>query len=149
MREKRLSEAFTGEGARIGGGRWNYPGTSIVYLSETLSLAVLELFIHFTRKDIALSASLRAIPVEIPDSIKMLEISVKDLKSDWRTSPPPDSTRSIGTEWVKKGASAILRVPSVIIPEEYNFAINPKHADFSKIMTGKPQRFALDGRMWK
>ncbi len=147
--KKRLQDAFTGEGARIGGGRWNHVGTPVVYVSESLSLAALELFIHFPRKEIKLSASLVAIPVDIPVSLKMVDISVKDLNPDWRTSPPPNSTRDIGTEWVKRGATLILRAPSAIIPDEYNLVINPNHADFNKIKIGVPQPFSLDERMWK
>ncbi len=147
--KKRLQDAFTGEGARLGGGRWNHVGTPVVYVSETQSLAILELFIHFTRIDITLSKSLFAIPVEIPDSLKIIEVSLKDLKSDWRLSPPPGSTRDIGTKWVRKGTSAILRVPSAIIPEECNVAINPQHPDFAKIKIGGPKHFSLDERIWK
>jgi len=147
--KKHLTDAFTGEGARLGGGRWNHTGTPVVYVSETQSLAILEIFVHFTRMDIKLSRSLFVIPVEIPDSIKIVHVSPKDLKPDWRSSPPPDSTRNLGTQWVKKGASAILRVPSTIIPEEHNLVINPKHTDFVKIKIGSPKRIELDRRMWK
>jgi RES domain-containing protein len=79
VRKRRLPDAFTGEGARLGGGRWNHLGTPVVYVSERLSLAALELFIHFTRKDIKLSKSLLAVPVEIPDGLKVIEVSVKSL----------------------------------------------------------------------
>lgn len=149
IRKKRLSDAFTGEGARIGGGRWNHIGTPVVYVSETLSLAALELFIHFTRKDIKLSKSLFSIPVDIPKSLKITVVSIKDLNSDWRMSPPSNSTKDIGTEWAQKGVSPILRVPSAVIPEENNLVLNPKHADFRKIKIGKAQSFTLDERMWK
>jgi RES domain-containing protein len=149
VNKKYLSDAFTGEGARLGGGRWNHVGTPVVYVSETQSLAILELFVNFTKIDIKLSNSLFAIPVEIPDSVRTVEVSLKDLKPDWRSSPPPDSTRDVGTQWVRKGVSAILRVPSVIIPEEYNIVINPQHADFAKITIGDPKHIGLDKRMWK
>lgn len=149
VRKKRLPDAFTGDGARLGGGRWNHPGTSVVYVSESLSLAALELYVHFTRNDIKLSKSLFAIPVDIPDALKIAEVSIKDLGPDWRVSPPSDSTKNIGTDWALKGNSAILRVPSAVIPEEYNLMLNPKHADFKKIKIGKPQPFTLDKRMWK
>ena len=149
VRKRRLPEAFTGEGARLGGGRWNHVGTPVVYVSETLSLAALELFIHFTRKDIKLSKSLLAVPVEIPDGLKVIEVSVKSLSSDWRVSPPSNSTKDIGTEWAQKGPSPVLRVPSAVIPDEYNLLLNPKHSDFVKIMIGKPQPFRLDERLWK
>jgi RES domain-containing protein len=149
VRKRRLPDAFTGEGARLGGGRWNHVGTPVVYVSETLSLAALELFIHFTRKDIKFSKSLLAVPVEIPDGLKVIEVSVKSLSSDWRVSPPSNSTKDIGTEWAQKGSSPVLRVPSAVIPDEYNLLLNPKHSDFVKIMIGKPQPFRLDERLWK
>lgn len=149
VRKKRLTDAFTGEGARLGGGRWNHVGTPVVYVSETLSLAALELFIHFTRKDIKLSKSLVAIPIEILDSLKITEVSIKELKADWRMSPPSNSTKDIGTEWAQNGISPILRVPSAIIPHEFNLVLNPKHSDFIMIKIGKEQSFMLDERMWK
>lgn len=149
IRKKRLLDAFTGEGARIGGGRWNHVGIPVIYVSENLSLAAWELFVHFPRKDIKLSKSLVAIPVDIPGSLKIVEIAVKDLNPDWRISPPSNSTKDRGTEWARKGTSLILRVPSAIIPDEYNLVINPRHADFKKIKVGQPQPFALDERMWK
>ena len=149
IRKKRLSDAFTGEGARLGGGRWNHVGTPVIYVSETLSLAALELLVHFTRKDIKLSKSLVAIPVDIPDYLKTAEVSIKDLGPDWRMSPPSNSTKNIGTEWTHNGTSSILRVPSVVIPDEYNFVLNPVHTEFKKLKIGKPRPFTLDERIWK
>ncbi len=147
--KKRLPDALSGEGARLGGGRWNHVGIPVVYASESLSLAALELFIHFTRKDITITKSLLAIPVKIPDLIKVIDVSVKDLKPGWELSPPGDFTKDLGTAWVKEGLSAILRVPSAIVPEEHNLVINPKHPDFSRIALGAPRPFALDERVWK
>lgn len=149
VRKKRLSDAFTGEGARLGGGRWNHVGTPVVYVSGTLSLTALELFVHFTRKDMKISKSLVAVPIDIPDSLKIEDVSIKDLNADWRVSPPSNSTKDIGSEWVKKGSSSVLRVPSAIVPNEYNLVLKPKHGDFIKIEIGKPQSFTLDERMWK
>lgn len=149
IRKKRLTDAFTGEGARLGGGRWNHAGMPVVYVSETLSLAAMELFVHFTRKDIKLSKSLIAIPLEIPDSLKITVVSINDLKADWRISPPSNSTKDIGTEWAQKCISPVLRVPSAVIPHEFNLVLNPKHNDFKMIKIGKQQPFILDERMWK
>jgi RES domain-containing protein len=149
IKKKHLSDALSGEGARLGGGRWNHVGIPVAYASETLSLAVLELFIHFTRRDITISKSLLAIPILIPDSINAIEVPLQDLAPGWNSSPPPDFTRDIGTEWVRSGASAVLRVPSAIVPEEPNFVINVKHPDFSSITVGDPRPFTLDDRAWK
>ncbi len=149
IRKKRLSDAFTGEGARLGGGRWNHVGTPVIYVSETQSLAALELFVHFTRNDIKLTKSLIAIPVDVPHSLKTVEVSINNLDSDWRTSPPSNSTKDIGTEWAQNGTSAILRVPSAVIPDEYNLVLNPVHAEFKKLKIGKPRHFTFDERIWK
>ncbi len=149
IKKKHLHDALSGEGARLGGGRWNHAGIPVVYASETLSLVVLELFIHFTRRDITISKSLLAIPVLMPVTIKTIEVSVQDLASGWNSSPPSDFTRDIGTDWVRSGASAVLRVPSAIIPEEHNFVINVKHPDFIDITVGESRPFALDDRVWK
>lgn len=149
VKRKHAAEALSREGARLGGGRWNEVGIPVVYASGTLSLAVLELIVHFTRRDIKIAKSLMAVPVEIPDSVSQLEIMLKDLKSGWDTSPPPDFTRALGTEWVRVGKSAVLRVPSAVVQNEYNFVINPKHPDFVKITTGDARPFSLDERVWK
>jgi RES domain-containing protein len=149
IKKKHLPHALSGEGARLGGGRWNHVGISVVYASETLSLAALELFIHFTRRDITISKSLLAVPVLIHETIKTIEMNLENLMPGWDTSPPPDFTRDIGTKWVESNASALLRVPSAIIPGEQNFVINIKHPDFTKIIVGEPRPFALDNRIWK
>jgi len=90
-----------------------------------------------------------AIPVLIHDTIKIIEIHPDDLPTGWDTSPPPDFIREIGTKWAESNASALLRVPSAIIPGEHNFVINVKHPDFAKINVGDPKPFMLDDRLWK
>lgn len=147
VRQSLLNDAFSGEGARLAGGRWNHRDVAVVYTSETLSLTVLEVFVHLTTIDVKFS--LFSIPVEIPDSVALEELSQKDLPANWREEPPPDSIKDIGTDWYKKGKTAVLKVPSVIIPEEFNYIINPAHKDFRHIKIGKPQQFFLDPRMWK
>jgi RES domain-containing protein len=122
---------------------------SVVYASETLSLAALELFVHFTRRDITISRSLLAIPIKIPDSVTKIQVLSDNLKKGWDSSPPPDFTRDLGTRWVHEGKSAILRVPSAVIQDEYNLVINPDHPDFGKITAGDARPFSLDDRVWK
>jgi RES domain-containing protein len=114
VRENNAKDAFTGEGARIAGGRWNHKEIALVYTSETLSLATLELLVHLKRYEIKFS--LVYFLLEVPDSVPIEEISQIDLPSNWRTEPPPNSTKQVGTEWVKRGSSAVLRVPSILIP---------------------------------
>ena len=149
VKKKHAAAALSGEGARLGGGRWNHVGISVVYASETLSLAVLELFVHFTRRDITISRSLLAVPIEIPDSVTKIEVLPANLKKGWDSSPPPDFTKDLGTRWVHEGKSAILRVPSAVIQNEFNLVINLNHPDLGKIVAGDARPFSLDDRVWK
>jgi RES domain-containing protein len=69
------------------------------------------------------------------------------LPADWKNHPPPDSTREIGTSWVKEEKNPVLKVPSSVIPEEYNYLINPLHSDFARLKIGKAMTFLLDPRI--
>lgn len=144
--KRRYSQAFTGEGARLYGGRWNPPGIRIVYSSATLSLAALEFFVHMskeTRPDDLVSISL-----EIPKNVHMEHVSESKLPSNWRAYPAMDELKEIGRKWIKNGVTAILTVPSAVIPQELNYLINPDHADFKKMKISKPVPFNLDERMF-
>jgi RES domain-containing protein len=152
MRAYRLSSkayratAFTGEGARLAGGRWNHKGTHIVYCSESRALAAMELFVNL---DPSLAPpELVFIAVDVPDGI-ITTVGIATLPSGWRDYPAPDAVKDIGTAWVNAGTSAALLVPSVVMPEEKNLLLNPDHADFDRVKIGKPIKFTFDGRMWK
>ncbi len=141
---KFLSSAFTGEGSKRYGGRWNSVGTPVVYLAESRSLAVLELLVHVDPGE--LLHHYRLIPVTFERKL-MKEISVANLPADWRRNRPGSSTRSVGDGWIASGESVVLRVPSGIVPEESNFLLNPRHADFYKVDLGAPQPFRFDRRL--
>jgi RES domain-containing protein len=72
---------------------------------------------------------------------------LKKLPKDWRVAPPPPSAKQLGDTWVREGRSAILCLPSVIIPDEVNYVLNPGHRDFGKMFIGKPKPFAFDPRL--
>ncbi len=146
VKEKHIKDAFSGEGARLYGGRWNYSGIPVVYLSEHLSLAVLEQLVHINFDERPIRYAY--IHVEIPDNIRIEEIQSDVLPDDWRKEPASNSTKNIGNKWIDTGKSAILRVPSVIIPIEYNLAINPVHQDFKYIKKGQSKSFSIDPRVW-
>lgn len=147
VKARRASEAFTGEGARRYGGRWNPPGIPIVYAADTLALAVLELFVHLGPAHARLRfVTLR---VEIPDGLRIESVGVATIPSTWRSEPPSEETQAIGAEWVRRGTSAVLRVPSVLIPSETDYVLNPRHPDFPRIVVSRPEPFGFDPRMWK
>jgi RES domain-containing protein len=139
------ADAFSGRGGMMVAARWHPIGTSLVYTSGSLALAALEFFVNWNRR--SAPEPLVAIPVDIPDAVSRIE--QKRMPADWRLHPVPKSTQKIGAEWIKSGASAILVVPSVIVPQEKNLLLNPNHADFKKLHLGKPEAFSFDPRMWK
>lgn len=141
-----LHSAFSGEGARLAGGRWNSEGFSVVYAAGSLSLALLEIIVHLEFKE-ALKRY-KAIPIEIPESL-LQAIDPARLLDGWSASPPQSSTQFIGNCWVKAQASAVLKVPSAIIPNESNYLLNPGHPDFKKIEIGAPIDLPVDPRVFE
>jgi len=143
VKEKHANTAFDGEGAWRYGGRWNSTGTRIIYTSATLSLAALESLVHLNPP---VKFKYVAIPIEFDDAL-LESIPVGGLPAEWTEEPPPPSTKQIGDLWVKEARSTVLELPSVIIPAEPNYLLNPAHPDFNKIRIGKPVPFAFDPRL--
>lgn len=147
VKAKHAAGAFDGEGARRYGGRWNPRGMSVVYLGGSLSLAALEIFVHLAPEDARLA--LVAIEIIVPNSVRIGELPTNALPNDWRNEPPPHATQAIGLEWARRNETALLRVPSVIVPREFNYLLNPGHPGFTKLKILPPVPFGFDGRMWK
>jgi RES domain-containing protein len=142
VRAKRAPTAFTGEGAAKTGGRWNSRGVPVVYASATRALAALETLVHLNPP---ISFAYKIIRIEFP--VELVEQMTSKLPPDWQTSPPPDSTRRFGDAWVRQARSVVLAAPSIIIPDETNYVLNPAHPDFRKIRIGKAVSFAFDARL--
>ncbi len=136
VKQRHAERAFDGEGARVYGGRWNSPGVPAVYASESRALATLEVLAGLQSNSPLPGYIL--IPAEFDDSI-VAAIELDEVPSDWRRSPPTSSTQRIGDDWIARGDSAVLRVPSVLVPKESNFVLNPRHPDFSLVRIGKPE----------
>ena len=139
--------AFDGEGARLAGGRWNRRGTPVVYCSATLSLAVLEYFVNLPGG--LAPPDLVSIAADVPDALSSESLEAGALPRNWRRYPAPEALAELGTRWVREGKTAVLAVPSVVVPQERNYLLNPAHADFKRVLVGKPDPFSLDLRMWK
>ena len=137
--------AFTGEGARLYGGRWNRKGVPMVYAAGSQSLATLEMLVQ----DDPLRARYVMIPVRLPNNLKIERIAVDELPADWRDLSAREHTQTVGTTWAKRKSSAVLAVPSAVIPAEHNYLLNPLHASFAKIEIGEPQDFITDLRLIK
>ena len=124
-----------GEGASITGGRWNSPGKRVVYTASCGALAVLEYMVHMKQlpKDMVL------LLIEIPDTLKIQEVQ-------W-TPADLQVFRHIGDEWLDSKAASVLRVPSVLVPRQANYLLNPDHPLFEAIQVLEITPFAFDTRL--
>ena len=143
-KRKHARSAFTGEGARLFGGRWNTPGAALIYTADSQALAVLEILVHLDSPELLKKYVL--FPVEI-DEAYILALDPTSLPRNWRAEPAPTRVQKMGDAWVDSGASAVLRVPSSLVPGESNFLLNPKHPDFRKLTIGAPIPFQFDPRL--
>lgn len=143
VKEKHAATAFDGEGAWLYGGRWNSPGTRIVYTSSTQALAALENLVHLNPP---VTFRYVAIPIEFEETLAE-RFAAAGLPAEWTEEPPSPSTKQIGDQWVKEARSAVLELPSAIIQAESNYLLNPAHPDFNKVTIGKPVPFAFDPRL--
>ena len=137
--------AFSGEGARLYGGRWNRKGIPLVYAAGSQSLAMLEILVQ----DEPLRAHYVMISARIPKALKIEHIKPEKLPADWRDLAAREQLQAIGSDWAKRHASAVLAAPSALIPAEINYLLNPLHPDFKKLVIGKPESFITDLRLIK
>lgn len=143
LKTKYLATAWDGEGARRNGGRWNSAGNAAVYTSATLSLALVETLVHMPS---GVLPAYTAVPIDFDETLATT-LDDRDLPANWMSNPPPASTKAIGDAWVVAAASAVFRVPSVVVPTEHNYMINPNHTDFVRIRIGAPMSFPFDPRL--
>ena len=144
IKARLAAHAFSGEGARLYGGRWSSPGTPVVYISETLSLAALEVLVHVQSS--GLLTSYVTCRVDFDSNWSDI-FNPASLPPDWRSSPAPAELRAIGDDWVRVRRSLLLKVPSAIVPQEHNYLINPAHPDFARLNIGPPEPFTFDTRL--
>lgn len=137
--------AFSGEGARLYGGRWNRKGIPLVYTAGSQSLTMLEMLVQ----DEPLRANYMMIPATLPDSLVIERIDPAQLPADWRDLAAREQLQALGTDWARRRLSAVLAVPSTVIPVETNYLLNPLHPAYPEIEIGVPQPFITDLRLVK
>jgi RES domain-containing protein len=135
--------AFTGEGARLYGGRWNRKGVPMVYTAGSQSLAMLEMLVQ----DEPLRARYVMIPATLPANLKIERIDPEHLPANWRDATARQALQEIGNQWARRRSSAVLAVPSIVIPAETNYLLNPLHPAFARIGLGEAQAFITDLRL--
>jgi RES domain-containing protein len=138
------SDDLSGNGSKLFGGRWNSKGIPMLYVSEHISLAVLEMLVNNQFKDFSIELSL--LRISIPDSIEIKEIKLSKLKPKWNEDF--SYSKFMGNEFIKSMNNLVLKVPSAVIGEEHNFLINPLHPDFKKIKITEVKQFSTDERLF-
>ena len=137
--------AFTGEGARLYGGRWNSPGKPVVYLGGSPGIAALEVLVHNARPALLRTAFV-IIEVTLPLG-SVLDLDVTDLPDGWNDPNDQSLSAEIGDAWLESRSSLALRVPSAVLPLERNMVVNVQHPLFGDVTTSTPQAFAFDPRL--
>jgi RES domain-containing protein len=117
-----------------------------VYTAAHLSLAVLEILVHVPAEE-DLPADLVAISADVPDDLAVERVRVDELPPDWRRTPAPPALADRGSAWLIAARTAVLAVPSAVIPVESNYILNPAHPDFRRIVVHRPERLDLDPRL--
>jgi RES domain-containing protein len=143
-KQRNAKTSFSGAGARLYGGRWNSPGTIMIYTAQSQSLAALEMLVHVDSSE--LLGKYVFFEVGIDESF-ITDVEISQLPKNWRADPAPAKLRTTSDDWVAAGTSAVLRVPSALVPSENNFLLNPRHPDFPKFYFGKPLSFRFDPRL--
>lgn len=145
-KQKHAKTAFTGEGAKLYGGRWNSPGRPVVYVAQSRALALAEILVHLESAQILSSYVLFEAQI---DESHIAVVDLDALPKNWKNEPAPARLQSIGDEWLASATSVALRVPSAIIVGEFNYLLNPLHRDFSRIEICGPEKFLIDRRLIK
>jgi RES domain-containing protein len=141
------ADDLTGTGAKLSGGRWNRPGSAMIYSASNISLAVLETFVHLKAGGLPLNRYL--VELAIPDEVWERATALLPPAVGWDAIPAGKVSLDEGDRWLKANTSALLVVPSVIVAEERNVLINPLHPDTQKISVHKVRKWTYDPRLMR
>ncbi len=140
-------KVLSGKGASISGGRWNSPGTEIIYTAANRSLAMAEVAVHFSIA--TLPAGYMMMTIHMPDTVSITEADIKTLPEGWNQFPPLKQTQVFGDRFITDGKACLLKVPSAVTQGDFNFLINPLHSDFKKIKIIGYEQFPFDRRLFR
>jgi RES domain-containing protein len=133
---------LSGTGGLRAAGRWHYAGHPIVYFAETPAAALLEVCVHTSANDVPPEFTL--LRIEGPD-VETPSIRIDDLPKNWRTRL--EATRDLGTAWLERNESVMLRVPSAIVPETLNCLFNPSHRQAAEFRIVEVLAYPFDVRL--
>ncbi|GAB3195801.1 RES domain-containing protein [Pontibacter aydingkolensis] len=137
---------LSGKGAELAGGRWNSKGIPMLYTSESIALCTVEIAVHMPLGIVPLDYYL--VRIELPDFEDMPEIKLEDLPEVWKTFPHANVTQELGDNFILSEKHLVLKAPSATVQDNYNYLINPRHPDFSKIKVVGSEPFEFDKRLF-
>lgn len=140
------ANSLSGAGSAFKGARWNSVGVEIIYTAESRALAMAEVMVHLTAATVP--DDYMMIVLSTPDTMAMEEVSVSDLPSGWNVFPYLTVIQKIGDSFVRENRFPLLRVPSAVVPGDFNILINPHHADFRHIAIDNIEKFPFDTRIF-
>lgn len=144
VQKQHAKTAFSGAGAALYPGRWNAAGTPVVYTAESRALALLEILANLGEA----AALDRYVLISARFGVSLCRtLTPRELPRDWDTTPPAEATRTLGTAWCQGQASVALKVPSVLVPGEFNVLLNPRHPAFRKVRVGAAEPVRIDRRL--
>lgn len=151
MRVYRLAKTLraadlSGEGAKRAGGRWNLPGTPVLYTAESGALAILEVLQYADVQDIR---NFSMLVLDLPDTASLRRIELNALPPGWNGFPYPSSTQELGQRWAEATSELVLRVPSAVYSQESNYLLNPHHPNFSVVRILEIQPFVFSERLFR
>jgi len=146
LSKSKFADDLSGKGAEKSGGRWNSKGTAMVYTSESRALCTTEIAVHTPLGNLPLDYKL--ITIEIPDSLGIQELTIQDLPADWKSIPHSHTTRKIGDKFISEGIFPVLKVPSAVVQDEFNYLVNPRHSESQKITVKAIEPFNFDERLF-
>ncbi len=146
LSKEKYKKDLSGKGAEKAGARWNSKGQAIIYTSDSRSLCTTEIAVHTPLGNIPLHYWL--VTIEIPDRISIYELPVSHLPADWKALPHPNSTQILGDKFLRDAEFLVMKVPSVVVPGDYNYLINPQHKDISAVTILSTEPFEFDNRLF-
>jgi len=144
--KSKFSNDLSGKEAERSGGRWNSKGVPMVYTCASRALCTVEIAVRTPLNNIPTDYEL--VTIILPDH-SIIELEISRLGPDWKSFPHSDSTQKLGDEFVSNGWYLVMKVPSAIVQDEFNYLVNPNHGDFKKINIVSIEPFNLDNRLFK
>lgn len=147
LSRKKYQNHLSGRGAATASNRWNSKGVEMLYTAQNRALALAEVAVHFSVG--TLPSGYVMLEIEIPDELDISLIKEEDLPANWNRFPHIPDTRSFGDNFILNRKTLACRVPSAVVPGEFNVLINPNHPDMEKVEVTAVSDFPIDRRLFK